>query len=151
MRILRNLRDILKPFWLKVELLHAYAKPPTRNSEFAAGYDVHAVEPQGLYPGLNKVKLGFRAAFPSGWAAQVWDRSSMGSAGFIRHAGLLDSDYRGEWMILLYNHTDKVKSIEPGDRIAQIVFTRVAQEPAEIVNQLPESKRGSGGFGSTGR
>lgn len=138
-------------FNLKVELVHPYAKMPQRNSENAAGYDLYAVEHQTMLPGLNKIPLGIKTEFTKGWAGFIYDRSSLGVKGFCRHAGLIDADYRGEWNIFLYNHLDKLITFEPSDRVAQVVFCKVAQKKAIQVTEVAESDRGTGGFGSTGR
>lgn len=139
-------------FWLHIKLFHPDAKPPKRNSEHAAGYDLYAIGPAELEPGtLSKIRLGFGAAFTPGWGAQIWDRSGLGSKGLIRHSGLIDADYRGEWCVLLFNHSENSFFIEPGDRIAQAVFVQVGQAEAVVVDNLIESQRGEGGFGSTGR
>lgn len=142
----------MKPFWLKCKQLSPFAKLPTRGSEFAAGYDVYSTIATTFNAGsLVKFPLGFAAAFTEGYGAFVWDRSGMGVKDVIRRAGLLDSDYRGEWAIVLKNDSNIDLTINVGDRIAQIVFQEVAQEDAEWVDKLPDSIRGTGGFGSTGR
>lgn len=139
-------------FWLKVQLLDPKAIEPTRNSQHAAGYDLYSNVDVILKSGeLTQIPLGFATAFPAGWGAMIWDRSGMGARGMIRHAGLLDCDYRGEWKVLLFNHGKIDWEIKRGDRIAQVVFSRVGQRRARIVKALSKTIRGIGGFGSTGK
>jgi len=127
--------------------------PPSRSTAHAAGADLHAAEDLTLAPGERRlVPTGLRVAIPPGHAGLVWPRSGIAVRdGIDTMAGVIDSDYRGEVRVLLINHGREPFQIRRGDRIAQLLVQRV--EPAEFVpaDGLPESARGEGGFGSTGR
>ncbi|HOT01363.1 MAG TPA: dUTP diphosphatase [Acidobacteriota bacterium] len=127
--------------------------PPSRSTAHAAGADLHAAEELTLAPGEHRlVSTGLRVAIPSGHAGLVWPRSGIAVRdGIDTMAGVIDSDYRGEVRVLLINHGREPFHIRRGDRIAQLLVQRV--ESAEFVpaDELPESARGEGGFGSTGR
>ena len=127
--------------------------PPSRSTAHAAGADLHAAEDLTLAPGERRlVPTGLRVAIPPGHAGLVWPRSGIAVRdGIDTMAGVIDSDYRGEVKVLLINHGREPFRIRRGDRIAQLLVQRV--EPAEFVpaDGLPESARGEGGFGSTGR
>lgn len=127
--------------------------PPSRSTAHAAGADLHAAEDQTLAPGERRlVSTGLRVAIPEGHVGLVWPRSGIAVRdGIDTMAGVIDSDYRGEVRVLLINHGREPFRIRRGDRIAQLLVQRV--DPAEFVpaDELPESARGEGGFGSTGR
>lgn len=128
--------------------LPAYATPG------AAGMDVVAAEACVISPGeRHAVATGFALAIPSGYEIQVRPRSGLA----MRHGitvpntpGTIDSDYRGELKILLINHGTEPFAIARGDRIAQLVLAPVVQAHWSEVEQLDETGRGEGGFGSTG-
>lgn len=141
----------LFPFKLTCEKIHPYARFPVRSTEHAAGYDLYAVEPEILQPGEQKsIEIGLKINFTPGWAAQIWDRSGHGAKGISKHAGLLDPDYPGEWKVLLRNHGLTPLQIEPGDRIAQVVFTLCATSEA-VAGEVKQTTDRKGGFGSTGK
>ena len=100
------------------------------------------------------IPTGIAAAIPEGHVGIMAVRSSMGVKNGINLAngiGVIDSDYRGEMRVTLYNTTDTEYTVRPGDRIAQLMVVPVACPPIEVVDTLPETQRGEGGFGSTGR
>jgi len=136
---------------------HARDLPlPTAASAGAAGWDLRAAvaEPLTLAPGARAaVPTGLHLAIPAGWEAQVRPRSGLA----IRHGvtlinapGTIDSDYRGEVAVLLVNLGDAPVTVERGDRVAQLVFSRVQPVRWEEVEELDDTPRGDGGFGSTG-
>jgi dUTP pyrophosphatase len=141
---------------LRFRRLDAAARPPTQAHEGDAGYDLHAAEDVTIGPGERaSVGTGIAVAIPEGQAGLVIPRSGLA----IRHGisvvnapGLIDSGYRGELRVLLLN-TDPSEpfTVEPGDRIAQLVLVRVETDELEEVEELDETLRGAGGFGSTGR
>lgn len=123
----------------------------------AAALDLHAcideavVVPAG---GEARIPTGIAAAIPEGYVGIMAVRSSMG----IRHGitmsngiGVIDSDYRGPLSVGLYNLRGEDYVVQPGDRIAQLLVVPVACPEIEVVEALPETERGEGGFGSTGR
>lgn len=128
-------------------------RPQTRES---AGCDLCACldAPQPLVPGeVFMVPLGFAAEIPPGYAGFVFSRSGLGSKHGVvvaQGVGVIDSDYRGEWMVPLRNLGSEYYYIQPGERIAQAVFMPVEAAAFTEVEALSETGRGSGGFGSTG-
>jgi len=129
--------------------LPAYASPG------AAGMDVVAAEDVDLLPGQrHAVATGFKVAIPAGYELQVRPRSGLAFKHGIsvpNTPGTIDSDYRGELKVLLINHGDQPFAIRRGDRIAQIVPAAVTPAMFEEVDELCETERGAGGFGSTGQ
>ncbi len=124
---------------------------PLRGSREAAGLDIVAGEYKEIPAGGTVlVKTGIKCKFNPGWAAMLWDRSGMGFKGVHRYAGLIDSDYRGEWGVVLHNTTEEFFSVEKGDRIAQVVFQRVWGGKPKLGTVFNDTSRGEGGFGSTG-
>ena len=130
---------------------------PRYASEDAAGLDLLAAidEPVELAPGTRKlIPTGISIALPQGYEAQIRPRSGLAlkhGVGLLNSPGTIDADYRGEIAVILINHGDAPFTIARGDRIAQLVVapvTRLAWVENEI---LPESARGAGGFGSTGK
>ncbi len=129
-------------------------KLPSMATEGSAGYDLcSAIEieiPAGEYV---KVPTGLRIAMPQGLEAQVRPRSGLAAkhgVTVLNSPGTIDSDYRGEICILLINHGKKSFMIEPGMRVAQLIFSKVIQVEFHEKNSLEDSDRGTGGFGSTG-
>ncbi|MDE1467224.1 dUTP diphosphatase [Aurantiacibacter sp. D1-12] len=120
----------------------------------AAGMDVVAAESLTLRPGQRyAVATGFAIAIPDGYEVQVRPRSGLA----LKHGitlpntpGTIDSDYRGELKVILINHGEDDFAIERGDRIAQLVLAPVTLAAWEEVDELSDTARGEGGFGSTG-
>ena len=141
---------------LRVTRLSDEARLPQRAHDGDAGLDLHAAEAARLGPGERaSVGTGIAIEIPDGHAGLVLPRSGLAmrhGIALVNAPGLIDSGYRGELRVLLLN-TDRSDAfeIEPGDRIAQLVVTRVAgAEPVEVA-ELAVSARGEGGFGSSGR
>jgi dUTP pyrophosphatase len=126
-------------------------------SEWAAGFDLHAAvaEPVVLAPGERAlIPTGFAMAMPRELEAQVRPRSGLAfkhGITCLNTPGTIDADYRGEVKVLLINLGQQPFTIERGERVAQIVFQRVPQVSLEEVSELPETDRGEGGFGHTGK
>jgi dUTP pyrophosphatase len=138
---------------LRVKLLHLNAKLPARSSEGAAGYDLVTPSDFLILAGQNAlVPLGFSAEMPHGLYGKIFDRSGMSWKFDVEaSAGVIDNDYRGEWKVLLRNHGQCDVEFCVGDRIAQVVFMFHQVLSVNIVDELQDSIRGEGGFGSTGR
>jgi dUTP pyrophosphatase len=127
---------------------------PAYATQGAAGMDVVSAENVTLRPGArNAVGTGFAVAIPAGYEIQVRPRSGLA----LKHGitvpntpGTIDSDYRGELKVIMINHSDENFPIQRGDRIAQLVVSPVTQGQWEEVEDLDETARGAGGFGSTG-
>ena len=97
------------------------------------------------------VSTGISMAIPEGYVGLIWDRSSMGVKGVHRHAGVIDSGYRGHIKVCLHNTSKDTYHVEYGDRIAQILIQQAANFNLEEVESLDHTERGEGGFGSTGK
>ncbi|KAK6523499.1 Deoxyuridine 5'-triphosphate nucleotidohydrolase [Arthrobotrys megalospora] len=138
---------------LLIKKLNDKARTPTRGSAFAAGYDLYASEdtvvPKG---GKVLVETGLSMAVPDGCYGRVAPRSGLASKNFIdTGAGVIDADYRGPVKILLFNHSDVDFEIKEGDRVAQLILEKIYTPEITVVEDLEESVRGAGGFGSSGR
>ena len=138
--------------YVKIKLLQENAKAPARATEHAAGYDIYCNEHFTLKPGARGlISTGFAMSVPHGMVALIWPRSGLaGKHGIDSLAGVVDSDYRGEVKVALINHGDSLVEFKPGDRIAQMVVQQVYQQPVVLVDNLEDTQRGAGGFGSTG-
>ncbi|KAL4938109.1 dUTPase-like protein [Aspergillus oleicola] len=137
---------------LQVKKLTPTARAPTRGSAFAAGYDLYASK-EITIPAKGKalVDTGLAVAVPEGTYGRVAPRSGLASKNFIDvGAGVIDADYRGEVKVLLFNFSDSDFKIQDGDRVAQLVLERIFTPEVVVVEELAESVRGAGGFGSTG-
>lgn len=132
------------------------AKIPTRGSASAAGYDLYACldAPVVIEPGKTvKIGTGITAALPEGTFAACFARSGLASKQGLRPAncvGVVDSDYRGEYIVALYNDSDEPRTVSDGDRIAQLVVLPFLAVTFLETDELPDTARGAGGFGSTG-
>jgi dUTP pyrophosphatase len=132
---------------------------PTYQTAHAAGLDLLAAVPDHaplvLAPGRHAlVPTGLTIALPLGYEAQIRPRSGLAAkhgVTVLNAPGTVDADYRGEIGVLLINHGDAPLTIRRGERIAQMVIAKVARAELVAATELPESGRGSGGFGSTGR
>lgn len=142
---------------MKWKRLHKEAQLPQRQTEGAAGYDLRAcVEaPVTLEPGEEySFPTGLAGEIPQGLVGLIFCRSGLG----VKHGvslpncvGVIDSDYRGELIVPLRNFGDKPYTVQPGERIAQLVIVPVALPRLEEARELSSTQRGTGGFGSTGR
>lgn len=139
------------------KLKHAQDLPlPSYESKAAAGMDLRAAleEPFELKPGRRAlIGTGLQMVLPEGYEAQIRPRSGLAYRNgitMLNTPGTIDADYRGEIKMLAVNLGQESFTIEHGDRIAQMVIAPVIQSRVAEVEELPESERGSGGFGSTG-
>ena len=142
---------------IAVKKLRAGAKMPTFGSEEAAGADLYACleEDLEIAPGQTMfVPTGLAMALPRGYVGLVYARSGLACKQDLAPAnkvGVIDSDYRGEFMIALHNHGKETRCIHQGDRVAQLVITPVLRPQYREADALDETARGAGGFGSTGK
>jgi dUTP pyrophosphatase len=140
---------------LRFRRLSETARPPARAHDGDAGYDLYADEAARLDPGERaSVGTGIALAIPDGNAGLVLPRSGLAARhgiSVVNAPGLIDAGYRGELRVLLLN-TDRENAFDvtPGDRIAQLVVVRVEGPMLEESEELDETGRGAGGFGSTG-
>lgn len=154
---------------LKMKRIRANAILPIRGSEYSAGLDLYACYVEEDQPGVAingititvephkavKVKLGWAMEIPEGYGGFIIPRSGLASKEFLRPIntpGLIDSDYRGEAMVILFNdNAEKLESFNIGDRIAQLVIIPYYYVTPVEVTDLSVTNRDIGGFGSTGR
>lgn len=142
---------------IAVKKLDERAVLPTYGSEFAAGADLYAVadEEIAFAPGETKfVRTGLAMEIPEGYAGLIYARSGLACKRGLAPAnkvGVVDADYRGEVMVALHNHSASEQRIAPGERIAQLIVTPFLRANFTQADELQETVRGEGGFGSTGR
>ena len=141
---------------ISIQLLNDLAKVPTRGSEYAAGYDLYAATDYiiDIAPHSTvKIGTGVAMELPEGTFGAIFARSGLATKKGLRPAncvGVCDSDYRGEYIVPLHNDTDEIMSIEPGERIAQLIIMNFNPIEFNVVNSLSNTERGDGGFGSSG-
>ncbi|CAG7848199.1 Deoxyuridine 5'-triphosphate nucleotidohydrolase Short=dUTPase; AltName: Full=dUTP pyrophosphatase [Serendipita indica DSM 11827] len=137
---------------LLIKRLNENARLPTRGSALAAGYDLYSGEDTTIPAGGKAlVNTHISLAVPEGTYGRVAPRSGLASKHMIATgAGVVDADYRGPLFILLFNHGEKEFKISIGDRIAQLILEKIETPPVVEVQDLEETLRGAGGFGSTG-
>ena len=137
----------------KIKLLRPEAKVPEYGRSGDAGMDVYAPDDIVIPAGQRKqILLGFAMELPVGMVAHVWDRSGMAAKmGIHSMAGVIDSTYRGEVGVVLYNTTDQPYTIKQGDKIAQLVIQRHETVEFTEVDELSDTKRGSGAWLSSGK
>lgn len=142
---------------LQVKKLNPRAKLPTYGTALSAGADLYVCldGPVTLQPGETKfLPTGLAIAVPAGYAGLVFARSGMASKRGLAPAnkvGVIDADYRGEVCVVLHNHGSAPQTVEDGDRVAQLLVVPVLAPALELTEELDETQRGSGGFGSTGQ
>ena len=140
---------------IQVKVLRDGARLPQKASGHASGYDLYACLPDGPVEVGNfpvRIPTGLAFAVPPGLDAQIRPRSGLASRGVLSTLGTLDADYRGELFLSLYTLTPDVRHVvEHGDRVAQLIITRLADVEFALRDELPETERGAGGHGSTGR
>lgn len=142
---------------IQFKKLDERAVVPTYGTEYAAGADLRAVlnEPLTVRPGESTlIHTGIAVAIPDGCVGLVYARSGLACKRDLapsNKVGVIDADYRGEIMVSLHNHGSGDQTIEPKERIAQLVIAPYIHGEYEEVGELSETVRGDGGFGSTGR
>lgn len=142
---------------VSVKILKENARLPHRGSAQAAGYDLYACldEPVSIAPHETKmISTGLSIAIPEGYFGAVAARSGLAAKQGLRPAncvGICDSDYRGEYTVAIHNDSEFPREIQPDDRIAQLIVIPYLSVEFEETEELDETERGSGGFGSTGK
>ena len=142
---------------VKIKKLNPNAHIPTAGSDKAACYDLYAcieeaidIQPQKMV----KIGTGIAVTPPEGYFGAIFARSGLSTKKGLRPAncvGVCDEDYTGEYIVVLYNDSNLVQTIEPGERIAQLIFLPYISVNMIEVDELEETERGDGGFGSTGK
>ena len=137
---------------IKVKRLSKYGRVPTKINDSDAGWDIYAAEDAIIDPSKSQlVSTDISIAIPEGYAGLIWDRSGMAAKkGIHRFAGVIDSGYRGEIKVCLWNSSSEHYVVNKGERIAQILFQQVPPFFLKEVENLDKTKRGESGFGSTG-
>ena len=141
---------------INVKKLNDLAKLPTRGSEYAAGLDLYAniSEPIIIEPHTTcKIGTGISMELPNGTFGAIFARSGLATKKGLRPAnctGIIDSDYRGEYIVAIYNDSNLSQTIEPQERIAQLILLPFIPMNLVEVDTLTETARGDGGFGHSG-
>ena len=141
---------------VKIKKLNSKAMLPTYGSEYSAGADLYACmeETVTIQPGETVlIKTGLAMAIPEGYAGLIYARSGLATKKGLAPAnkvGVVDAEYRGEVMVPLHNHSRVAVEVEHGERIAQMVITPFLTAEYMLAEELDETERGEGGFGSTG-
>lgn len=141
---------------LNFKKLNDLAKIPTQGSTYAAGYDLYAATDKDIIvPPHKTVKIGTGIAMsiPENCFGGIFARSGLATKRDLAPAnkvGVIDSDYRGEVIVALHNHGNKTQTVEPGERIAQLIILPFIAVEFQEVAELDGTERGEGGFGSTG-
>ena len=142
---------------ISVKKLRLGAVLPTYGTEYSAGADLYACldEPVIIEPGKTvMIPTGLAMELPAGYAGLIYARSGLSVKRGLAPAnkvGVIDADYRGEFMVALLNHGSTAQTVEHGERIAQLVITPVFTPGFTEVAELSDTARGAGGFGSTGK
>ena len=142
---------------VKIKLLNDKAKIPTRGSEKAAGYDLYACTSSQIIIAPHdtvKISTGISMEIPDGYFGGVFARSGLATEQGLRPSnccGVIDSDYRGDVIVALHNDTNMPQTIQPMERVAQLIIMPYLPVEFEEVDTLSDTDRGDKGFGSTGK
>lgn len=140
---------------VKIQKLTDTAKIPFHGSDAAAGYDLYADQDYMIPAGETaKISTGIAMAIPNGYWGGIYARSGLATKQGLRPSncvGVIDSDYRGPIIVALYNDSLELRMIHKGDKIAQMIISPFEYWQIEQVEELENTDRGSGGFGSTGK
>ena len=141
---------------VRIKKLDESAVTPTYGTEYSAGADLYMLGGESIVIGAHSTKLlhtGISAEIPEGYCGLIFARSGLASKRGLAPAnkvGVIDADYRGEIMVALHNHTDSDATVEGGERIAQLAIVPFLKAEFEEADELSDTVRGEGGFGSTG-
>ena len=142
---------------IKIKKINNEAKIPTRGSDKAAGYDLYACLNKPItIPAHETIKIGTGIAMnlPDGYFGAIFARSGLATKQGLRPAncvGVCDCDYTGEYIVAVHNDSNEAQLVMPGERIAQLILMQHSVMEFIEVDELNETKRGEGGFGSTGK
>ena len=142
---------------IKFKKIHKSAITPTYGTEYSAGADLYALLDGAIEIAPHEthfVRTGISVEIPEGYCGLIFARSSMGAKRGLAPAnkvGVIDADYRGEIMVTLHNHSERIATVEPGERIAQLAIVPFLKAEFEEADELSDTVRGAGGFGSTGK
>ncbi len=142
---------------VKIKKLSPEAVVPTYGSEFSAGADLYACEKENveIAPGETRlIHTGLSFEIPEGFGGFIYARSGLATKRGLAPAnkvGVIDADYRGEVMVSLHNHSGATQTVSPGERVAQLVIAPFLKAEFTVADELSDTVRGEGGFGSTGK
>lgn len=142
---------------VRIKRLSEKAIIPTYGTEYSAGADLYALLDEPVEIKAHEtvfIGTGISVEIPEGYCGLIFARSSMGAKRGLAPAnkvGVIDADYRGEVRVTLHNHSERDQIVYPGERIAQLAIVPFLKAEFEESDQLSDTQRGSGGFGSTGR
>ena len=142
---------------VNIKKLDEKAIIPTYGTEFSAGADLYNLseEPVAIEPHSTVlIHTGIAVEIPVGYCGLIFARSGLASKRGLAPAnkvGVIDADYRGEVMVAMYNHTDMLAAVEPGERVAQLAIVPFLKAEFNLADELSDTDRGQGGFGSTGK
>lgn len=141
---------------VKIKRINGEAILPTYGTEFSAGADLYNLpESIRIAPGETVlIHTGISLEIPEGYCGLIYARSGLATKRGLAPAnkvGVIDSDYRGEIMVALHNHSAAEQTVEPSERVAQLVIAPFLKAEFELSEELTDTARGEGGFGSTGR
>ncbi len=138
---------------VQIKLLRPGILAPAYKHPGDAGLDIFSPEAFVLQPGERRmVPTGWSLALPEGYVSLIWDRSGLAAKnGITNLAGVIEWSYRGEYGVVLLNTSSEPYEVKVGDRIAQLLIQPIATAELQVVDELPASIRGEGGFGSSGR
>ena len=140
---------------VKIKKLNENATVPTYGTEYSAGADLYNLNEAVTIPAHKTVLIhtGISVEIPEGYAGLIYARSGLASKRGLAPAnkvGVVDADYRGEVMVALHNHSDIDATVDAGERVAQLVVTPFLKVEYQLAEELSDTVRGAGGFGSTG-
>ena len=141
---------------IKFKKVNKLAKMPTRGSKYSAGYDLYACTDKDIIIMPHetvKIDTGIAIELPNGTFGAIYARSGLATKRGLRPSncvGIRDSDYRGHYIVALHNDLDTAQCIQAGERIAQLIIQRFEEVNFVEVDELSDTERGEGGFGSTG-
>ena len=142
---------------IRIKKIDERAVVPTYGTSYSAGADLYAIldGTTEIAPHTTKlIHTGISVEIPEGYCGLIFARSSMGAKRGLAPAnkvGVIDADYRGEVMVALHNHSELTATVEPGERIAQLAIVPFLKAEFEVADELSDTVRGDGGFGSTGK
>lgn len=138
---------------LKIKKLHPDAKLPSYAHPYDAGMDLFALADTEILPGQTaKIRSGLAFEVPDGYVGLCWDKSGVSTNHRIKTlAGVLDSGYRGELLMAVINLSSEPYTFKKGEKVLQMLIQKVEQPDIEEVQELSDTERGEGGFGSTGK
>ena len=148
---------MIKTEKIRIKKLSPHAIIPTYGTKFSAGADLYACtnSPLIVVPGETvMIKTGIAVEIPTGYVGLIYARSGLATKSGLAPAnkvGVIDSDYRGEILVPLLNHSKSPACLEVGERVAQMVIVPYLKAEFDIVDEIDDTSRGKGGFGSTGK